>query len=229
MIWRIKYHLLIIILLISKVVNAQNLIETSELQLSLKDGTKLYCYQPYSMGKNTTNTYYYLPTNIHFPTTKSGKKSYSLLIYKDDTEEIKGGIMHWLLTWGLSQKQRKEAENMLKSKVGPNATLMGAVLPESVSGKDDFEIKGSNKLSQILRASIVNRGKTPLLSHSKIAIAFKFSKGNAIQIKDLYENKKEKKETYILMHFLVSFKKHDGRITRKIITIKQNLQSLNPY
>ena len=220
----VTYGLLALLFVIQNT-DAQTLIASSELKIETKDGTELICYNPYSMSRNTRNSYYYLPTNIHFSTTKSGAKSYSLLVYKDGNEQVEGGIMHWLLTWGLTKDQRMEAERILKSKVGKDALLMGAVMAEK-STSYSFEIQGTNRLSKLLKIAIVSKGNTPLIPNSKIAIAFKFSKKQATSINNLFGNPNELQQCVVLMHFLVSFKKVNGKIYKRDITIKQNLQTI---
>ena len=206
-------------------IHAQLLLENSKQTLVLKNGVKLNCYKSHSTNVNTNDSYYYLPTNIHFSITKTGDKSYSLIVYKDNNREIKGGIMHWLVTWGLTNKQKEEAQLLLKSKVGGKAKLMGAVLSEKDNSKQDFEIRGTNELSKVLNRSMVNRGNVPLIPNSKIAIAFKFSKEDAQNIDDFFVNYNEKKATQISMQFVVSFKKSNGIIYKKNISIQQNLQN----
>lgn len=228
MIKKISYNLILLMLLF-QTSNAQQLIESTELIFRLKDGSEINCYKSYSMNGETTNSYYYLPTNIHFSTTKSGDKSYSLIVYKDENEQILGGIMHWLVTWGLSAKQKEEVRLLIKSKVGSNAKFMGAVLPEKDTSKDDFEIIGTNKLSIMLNSAMVNKGNVPLIPNSKIAIAFKFTKEQAIKINDLFTNYKEKKATQISMRFLVSFKEINGRTFKKNIIITHDLLTLNKH
>lgn len=205
-------------------IQAQLLLENSKQTIRLKDGIELNCYKAYSMTTIDSDAYYYLPTNINFPITKSGDKSYSLLVYKDENEKIKGAIMHWLVSWGLSKSQKNEAQLLLKSKAGSNAKLMGVVLAEK--NKDDFEIQGKNKLSEILNKALASKGNVPLTPNSKIAVAYKFTKEDALKIDELFHNRKEQNETYIIMRFLVSFKKSNGSIYKKTIIIKQNLQTL---
>jgi len=221
----ITYTLLFIVLFFQHAI-AQQLLENTKLSLRLRDGIELNCYKPFSMNDNTKSSYYYLPTNIHFSTNPQGEKSHSLIVYKDENEQIKGAIMHWLLSWGLNKNQKEEASALLKVEVGNDANLIGAILAEKDQSKADFEIIGNNQLSKILNTAMVNRGNVPLIANSKIAIALKFTKDEAIHIHDLFTSSKEQKETNIQMKFLVSFKKPTGRTYQKNITISQNLKSL---
>lgn len=222
------YKLILFLLLVQNS-DAQQLIENTKLSFQLKDGTVLNCYNPYSMNGETNNTYYYLPTNIHFVNVQSGEKSYALLVYKDENEQIKGGIMHWILSWGLNSAQNEEAIAILKSKRGSSANLIGAVLSEKDQSKADFQIMGTNQLSKILNTALVERGSVPLVSNAKLAVAFKFTKEEAKSINDLFTRYNEQKETSIQMQFLVTFKKQNGKNYKKNVLIKQNLQALIAY
>lgn len=217
---RLTYYLILNILLLQSVYS-QVLQENTKVNLQLDEGIELVCYQ----SNTDVNSYYYLPVNMHFSIAKTGGKEYSLLVYKDENQIIKGGIMHWLLTWGIKKEQKLKAEALLRLKTGKETKLMGAVLAER-STSNNFEIQGNSKLSKLLNKTMVNKGNTPLIPNSKIAIAFNFSKDQATSINSLFENKNELKQTYVSMHVLVSFIKTNGKIYKKNITIKQNLQTL---
>ncbi len=222
--YKIRFFVLFIFLI--KISIAQQLIEKSAVHLRLQDGLVLTCYKANSLQNTGMNHYYYVPVNIRFSNTNSGDKAYSIMIYKDKNNQIKGGIMHWLLSWGVSRQQLAEARRKLKTLKGKNAQLEGAVLPDKTNTGTDFEITGNTSLAGILQAAVVSRGNVPLVSNAKMAIAFKFSKKEASGIEKLFSNYREQKNTYVTMRFLLHFKKPDGNMYDKELSVKQNLQNL---
>jgi hypothetical protein len=221
-----KRTLFFLFIIILQSVNAQQLIEKSKTILQLKNGLELHCYKAFSFNSTEIDNYYFTPVNIHFAITDSGEKAHSLMVYKDANNQIKGGIMHWILSWGIDQNSINEARIQLKSRRGNKAYLVGSVMPEKSDIMTDFEILGSSQLAKLLQTSVVSQGKVPLISNAKIAVAFRFSKDGASKIKELMSTYSEQKTTYVIMRFTLILKKTNGRLYKKQIQIKKNLQNL---
>ena len=73
--------------------------------VSLKDGTSVILCR----SNDDPTAYYYLPKDLTL-SRRNGIPEISLMIYTNENKEITGGILHVLLTWGLSEDQEKELQ-----------------------------------------------------------------------------------------------------------------------
>lgn len=140
--------------------------------------------------------YYYLPANLHV-SEKNGSPEFSFLTYKkDDNSDIEGGIMNFLLTWGLNAEQEGSVQNELFNQ-DSTATLMGALMVESVG----FEITGTKQISQILKKTMSSTGNVPNTSGGKLALSFKFNGEDAKVISKAIKNPKSVEDIDLVFKF----------------------------
>lgn len=133
--------------------------------------------------ENGIKLYYYWPTNFSIATKEDGTEEFSFLTWKeDDKGEVKGGILHMLLTWGLNQKQSTEIEQSI-AKIDSTAILMGAIPVEA--GNPVFEINTEHELGQILKRSLKSSGGVPLYPGDKLALSFMFSAEDAQRLLEM--------------------------------------------
>ncbi len=206
----------------------QILLKESEITLNLKNSIEVKCYQKYI--DNDFNSYYYIPVNLRFSKNNKSKPEFSFLLYKDKNNNPQGGIMHWLLTWGLTKTQLLEANKLLKLSKGNKAKIVGSVFPELFHEKREIIIEGKSKQAQIIKKSATNFGKIPTLANSKSASSFNFNSGDALEIQNTLKSPIKLKEIIISMCFKLQFKSSQ---THSLITekyyIKNNFyQLINP-
>ena len=117
--------------------------------------------------------YYYLPPTNGLRITKrpNGEPEFLFLKYSGEREGVEGGLLHFLVGWGLTQEEEKELESQLRSDA-PGANLMGAapLLPLDAS----FQII-SGTLGSDAANSFVGGGRAPLLPGGRVAAASKLS------------------------------------------------------
>ncbi len=179
----------------SIVAEAQVLDLQNRLDIVLNDGTAVTLYGKAKTRSNAfTGEYYYLPVNLHLSSRPDGVPEF--LFTKYTTEEtsdvggVQGGLMHFLMEWGLSPAQLSELEARVKQKILALAeagnrkysnikepTIMGAVevAPE---GEKSFRIISAT-LNDDSSAKVVASGKAPVLPGGKAAVAGKLEKYSA--------------------------------------------------
>lgn len=113
--------------------------------------------------------FYYLPVNMRVA-EKNGMPEFSFITYrKDSLSEIEGGLLHFLLTWGLNSEQESLLDSLFKAQGDSLATLMGSIMvkPES------FEISTEKPIAKILKNTLTNAAKVPSFAGGKMALSFR--------------------------------------------------------
>lgn len=154
-------------------------------EVVLDDGTPvvLYAQAGSSPGRATSN-YYYLPANLRLAQRPDGTPEF--LFLKFTTEEraeqggVQGALLHFLMTWGLTQDQQEELEMKLKQK-NKRAQLKGAVPLQPDDEGGSFRIVSATLSDGELAPSVVNSGRAPLLPGGKAAAASRLT-GDGAQL-----------------------------------------------
>ena len=106
--------------LVSTTNNAQELDANNRLTIALSDGTKVNLVgKAMPMNSETvSNDYYYLPTNLRIAQKPDGTPAFLFVKFTTEKDAASGGvqgaIIHFLMEWGLTDAQRKEADKKLK-------------------------------------------------------------------------------------------------------------------
>ena len=129
--------------------------------------------------------YYYLPNSIQL-STQSGVPEASLLFYRDKSNAFGGGILHVLMTWGLTAEQEKTAIARLH-KIDSTATLAGAAELE-FPNNGIVEFTRTNEMSAILQRSANAAIRIAPTPYSKSAASFHLSSEDAEKIWKLVES-----------------------------------------
>ncbi|MCD6389100.1 MAG: hypothetical protein J7L69_06790, partial [Desulfobulbaceae bacterium] len=147
--------------------------------VKLKDGITVRCFpaatkNPEKISKN----YYYLPTNPHVARDPDGTPKFSMLRFvTDKTKEaggVEGGILHFLVEYGLSPQQEKEAAKLLAKKV-KGAKLKGAVQLESGGEGNSFHVVSATLTDEGFTSTLVTSGKAPVMEGQRVAVAARLS------------------------------------------------------
>jgi hypothetical protein len=187
----------IICLLFSNKLSAQVLDYNNKVTLALSDGTTVILYgKAKTRNNNFTGQYYYLPVNLHLTKKEDGTPEFLFLKYTSDKTEAnggaQGGLMHFLMSWGLTPEQEAEAQIKLKEKISElkknsgspyksvsNPTIVGAADVTVEDGKSFRVI--SSILTDDGMATVVASGNATSLPGAKIAVAAKLD-SNATQL-----------------------------------------------
>jgi len=126
-----------------------------------------------------TNIYYYLPVNLRLSKRVDNTPEFLFLKYTTEKRAeqggMSGGLMHFLVEWGLTVEQRAEVEKMLK-KDDPKATLAGAVqLEGDTDGTGSFQIISGTLSDDKMTPKLITSGRAPLVPGDKAAAAARLS------------------------------------------------------
>src|SRR5215471_4909782 len=143
------------------------------LTVALEDGTqvKLYGEAGPSSGVRT-HRYYYLPVGLRIAARPDGTPEFLFLKFTTEAAAgpgaVSGGLMHFLMEWGLTPKQEQELAAKLKTKF-QDAELAGAV-PMDVEGNGSFQIVSATLSDKGLTTSVLNSGYAPPVAGARVAV-----------------------------------------------------------
>ena len=206
---------------------AQILDSQNKIDVVLNDGTQVIMYgKAKTRSKTFSSEYYYLPTNLHLSQKPDGTKEFLFLKYTtEDAGGAQGALMHFLMEWGLSAAQEREAQAKLRAKVeqlkdnsgSPYRTVKNPV----VAGAADVYVEDGNSfriISSVLTdegmANVVASGNASPLPGSKIAVAAKLDKTAAQLMAATFEKSRSITDVSIELSFKydVLFPAVDGQI-----------------
>lgn len=176
------FHLIYIALTgISTSLNGQFLSENSQVNILLADSTPVHLFSLHQSGEDNHNGYYYLPTNMRLSYRDSIPEFSFMAFDKNGDGENDGGIMHMLITWGLTKSQLLEAEKQLRVWTDSSAIILGPVIVES----NQFTISPDTELTKILKRSLKSKGREPLNAGGKMALSYFFSKEDSTEMEKI--------------------------------------------
>ncbi|WP_394750115.1 hypothetical protein [Spongiimicrobium salis] len=161
-------------------VSGQALDSENRVDVKLDDGTNVILYgQSSNIIGQKTNRFYMLPTGLKIGTKQDGTPEF--LFAKFTTEDraeqggLSGGLIHFLMEWGLTPNQKLELEGKLKAKV-KGAKLMGAVPMQIDEKVESFRILSATLSNSERTSKVVTSGKAPLIESGKVAAAAQLDK-----------------------------------------------------
>jgi hypothetical protein len=166
---------------------------------------------------------YYLPTNLRL-SMRDSSAEFSLMTFGEDGE-VSGGLMHWLLKWGLESSQKKELQSILQNSLDPNAAVFGALTVDPPSKGPDFEISSSCTLGQLLNNSLTRRSPAPLNPGGKLAASHMLSAEDAKSLSAAIKDPVQLKRVEVVMHFTCRVVLR-GDVYHKDIDLRRNLLDL---
>jgi hypothetical protein len=180
--------------------------DENKIDVVLKDNTHvtLYGQATQTPGVKTAN-YYYMPTNLHLSMRPDGTPEF--LFIKFTTEKraeqggVNGGLMHFLMEWGLTADQEAELKQKLKED-NDKAVLMGAVPLEAEAGDGgSFQIISGTLSDDKMATKLVSSGKAPLIPGGKCAAASRLSAEGAQLLASTFEKSKSITDLSIALNF----------------------------
>jgi hypothetical protein len=146
---------------------AQSIDEDSRTEVILADGTRVVMFR--SHVDEGSNIFYYLPVNMHI-SVRDDRPEISLLQFNENGQS--GAILHFLITWGLSESGQKEANMLLNLKLHDTVIVAGPVLVEAAP--ESFLITGNDRVVTTLNNALRQKSQAPLLPGQKLAASFRF-------------------------------------------------------
>jgi hypothetical protein len=146
---------------------------------------KLLCFRSYADPKQ----YYYLADQPHVSTRESGKPQFAFIKFAKNvseegeggiTEGQGGGVCHFLVSYEVSEEDRRQAEQEL-GRLVPGAKLMGPVIYRSGNYMVTSPFQGEEgETSGIKFVNNIHAiGKAPLLEGHKCAVSMNLTKEGA--------------------------------------------------
>ncbi len=128
--------------------------------------------------------YYYVPGEPRLATKRDGTPEFTFIKYTKTDSTTKGGVLHFLVTWGFTSGELSSAESALKG-IDPQAKLVGPVpfkeanfqVISATAGKDG-----------IFNRRIVGEGKAPVLPNQKAAVSIALTEEGASLLWESFKN-----------------------------------------
>lgn len=143
--------------------------------IKLKDGSTVRCFAAATKDPDKpSKNYYYLPGNPRISKDADGTPKFSMIRFVTDKTKEAGGtegaIIHFLVEYGLTDKQVQETARLLKKKV-KGANLKGAVPLEVGAEGNSFSVVSATLTDKEFTSTLVTTGKAPVMEGQKVAVA----------------------------------------------------------
>ncbi|HPW17352.1 MAG TPA: hypothetical protein PLP83_03105 [Candidatus Aminicenantes bacterium] len=128
--------------------------------------------------------YYYVPDAPRLATKRDGTPEFAFIKYSKTDGATKGGVLHFLVTWGMTEGELASAESALRLK-DPQAKIAGPVpfkegtfkVVSATAGEDD-----------LFNRKIVGEGKAPIMPGQKAAVSIALTEEGASLLWESFKN-----------------------------------------
>ncbi len=185
--------------------------------VKLKDGSTVRCFpaatkNPAKVSKN----WYYLPTNPRIATDKDGTPKFSMVRFVTDKSKEQGGvdgaILHFMVEYGLTKKQKKEVAKLLKKEV-KGAKLKGAVPLEQGAEGSSFQVVSATLNDKGFSSTLITSGKAPVMEGQKVAVAARLDQYGATLLAKSMENPTTDISVVFDLQYVVKLPAYDVTVT----------------
>lgn len=128
--------------------------------------------------------YYYVPDAPRLATKRDGTPEFTFIKYSKTDGATKGGVLHFLVTWGFSEGELASAESALRLK-DPQAKIAGPVPFKEGTFKVVSATAGEGG---IFSRKIVGEGKAPIMPNQKAAVSIALTEEGASLLWESFEN-----------------------------------------
>lgn len=128
--------------------------------------------------------YYYVPDAPRLATKRDGTPEFTFIKYSKTDGATKGGIIHFLVTWGFSEGELASAESALRLK-DPQAKIAGPVPFKEGTFKVVSATAGEDG---IFSRKIVGEGKAPIMPGQKAAVSIALTEEGASLLWESFKN-----------------------------------------
>ena len=128
--------------------------------------------------------YYYVPDAPRLATKRDGTPEFTFIKYAKTDGATKGGIVHFLVTWGMTEGELSSAESALRLK-DPEAKIAGPVPFKEGTFKVVSATAGEGGL---FSRRIVGEGKAPIMPGQKAAVSIALTEEGASLLWESFKN-----------------------------------------
>jgi tetratricopeptide (TPR) repeat protein len=128
--------------------------------------------------------YYYVPDAPRLAMKRDGTPEFTFIKYSKTDGETKGGIVHFLVTWGMTEGELSTAESALRLK-DPEAKIAGPVPFKEGTFKVVSATAGEGGL---FNRRIVGEGKAPIMPGQKAAVSIALTEEGASLLWESFKN-----------------------------------------
>ncbi len=128
--------------------------------------------------------YYYVPDAPRLATKRDGTPEFAFIKYTKTDGATKGGIVHFLVTWGMTGGELSSAESALRLK-DPEARIAGPVPFKEGTFKVVSATAGEGG---IFSRRIVGEGKAPIMPGQKAAVSIALTEEGASLLWESFKN-----------------------------------------
>jgi tetratricopeptide (TPR) repeat protein len=128
--------------------------------------------------------YYYVPMEPRLATKPDGTPEFTFIKYTKTDSTTKGGIIHFLVTWGLNEGELSSAESALRLK-DPEAKIAGPVPFKEGTFRVVSATAGEGG---IFNRRIVGEGKAPIMPGQKAAVSIALTEEGASLLWESFKN-----------------------------------------
>jgi hypothetical protein len=210
--------------------NSQVLDYQNKVEIVLNDGTHVILYGKAKALNNTyIGEYYYLPVGLRLSRRADGTPEFLFLKYTTEQRAEaggeQGGLIHFLMEWGLTPAQLQEAQTKLVAKItdlakAPRSPYKGIQNPKIMGAVDVYtEDESFRIISASLNdpddARLVTSGSAPILPGSKAAVAGKLNPVTAQLLAATFEKNRSITDISLELNFMynVMMPAVNGKIT----------------
>ena len=158
-----------IIILFPTFVIGQSLREDTRVTISLSTGVNVTLFA----AGDCRNCFYYVPTALRLSRKADRTPEISLVTWNDDLEQVAGGILHFLIRWGLEAEEEVELLARIREDHDSLAVVMG---PASVTTAARAAFSGDDSLAEVLQACLTSSSGAATTPGSAMAFSFRFGK-----------------------------------------------------
>lgn len=168
--------------------------DENRLTLTLEDNTPVTLIGTAgATGEAKSNRYYYLPVNLHLAQRPDSTPEFLFLKFtteaRGDAGGVNGGLMHFLMEWGLTRDQENDLREKLQ-KIDPKAELLGAAPLEADGESGTFQIISGTLSDGKMTSALVTSGRAPLVPGGKAAAAARLSAEGAQLLATTFEKQR---------------------------------------
>jgi tetratricopeptide (TPR) repeat protein len=128
--------------------------------------------------------YYYVPDEPRLATKRDGTPEFTFIKYTKTGGDIKGGIVHFLVTWGLTESEIFSAEASLQM-IDPEAKVVGPVPFKEGTFKIISATAGEGGLFNV---KICGEGSAPIMPGQKGAVSIALTQEGASLLWESFKN-----------------------------------------
>lgn len=170
----VKIFIVFNIIMFALAAQAEILSSEAKISVKLDDGTDVVLYGAVSSNANAKVSYYYLPPRLTISTTDDDRPEFLFMKFITDESEdqggVSGGILHFLVKWGLSTEQEEELREIIEGDFKGKLAGAATMYPSSEDGPSFYVVSGTLSDSE-MRSSIVTSGQASLVPGGKAAAA----------------------------------------------------------